>query len=237
MPNQQNFEKILLEIRKFIFDSFVETSHAPVVEQLIKKFNLPRKEIETIIHTLERKQMLVVQPSSNKILMLHPFSNVPTTWVVKPDNKKVYYANCAWDSIAMHFSLHKDIDIESFCHFCNIDIHLRLENKTIVKKTPETTLIAISKPAAKWWDNIVDTCGNNMNYFCSENHLRAWEKEQNIQPDQIGIFSDTVVLELSNLLYSTKDQLDYKRPTDEEELQMFKELNLVGDFWGGFRTG
>lgn len=236
MPNIQNFEKILLEIRKFIFDTFVETSNAPVVEHLIKKFNLPRADIEEILHTLEKRQMLVVQPSSNKILMLHPFSNIPTTWVVKPNNGKVYYANCAWDSIAMHFSLHEDIDIDSFCLYCNVDIHLRLENKKIVEKTPEKTLIAISKPASKWWDNIVDTCGNNMNFFCSEEHLKAWEKERNIKTDQIGIFSDTAVLELSKLLYSTKDLLDYTRPTDEEEIQMFKKLDLVGDFWEGFRT-
>ena len=236
MSGSLNFEKVLLEIRKFIFDTFVETSHAPVVEELINKFNLSRKEIENILHTLEKKQMLVVQPSSNKILMLHPFSNIPTTWVVKSDNKKIYYANCAWDSIAMHFSLHKNIDIESYCLYCNKNIHLRLENQLIKEKIPNSSLIAISKPASKWWDNIVDTCGNNMNYFCSEDHLKAWQKEWNIEPDQIGIFSDTVVLELSNLLYSTKDQLDYKRPTDDEEIEMFKKLDLVGDFWDSFST-
>ena len=231
MSKIQNFEKTILEIRKFIFDSFVVTSHAPVVEQLIKKFDLARAEIENILQTLEKRHMIVVQPFSNKILMLHPFSNIPTTWVVKPDDEKIYYANCAWDSIAMHFSLHKDIDIESFCLYCNTDIYLRLENEAIVTKKPKSTLIAISKPAAKWWDNIVDTCGNNMNYFCSEEHLKAWEKERNIKPDQISVFSDFVVLELSKFLYSTKDQLDYKRPTDEEEIKMFMELNLVGDFW------
>lgn len=231
MPNSDYTENDLRTIRKFIFDTFVETSHAPVVEQLIKKFNMPRSKIEKILHTLEDQQSLVMQPSSNKILMLHPFSNIPTCWVVKPNQNISYYANCAWDSIAMHFSLHKDVDIESFCVFCNKEIHIRLENGSFKEKNPQTTFVAVTKPASKWWNDIVDTCGNNMNYFCSEEHLKAWEQENNINHDQTGIFTDFAVTELSKLVYGTKDQFDYKHPTDEEEQKIFKDLNLVGKCW------
>ena len=221
MKDSDFSEDTLKEVRKFIFDAFVNTSRAPVIEELINKFNIPRQQMVVLLHILEKKQWLVVQPSSNKILMLHPFSNITTSWIVKTDEGKSYYANCAWDSIAMHFSLHKDVDIESYCLYCNTKIMIRLENGKFIDKKPKSTFIVISKPASRWWDNIVDTCGNNMNYVCSEEHLQAW---------------DNTVIELSKLLYSTKDQLDYKRPTDEEEIEMFKNLNLVGDFWESFKT-
>ena len=177
-----------------------------------------------------------MQPSSNKILMLHPFSNIPTCWVVKTDDDKQYYANCAWDSVAMHFSLHKNVNIESFCFYCNERISIRLENGIFKEKYPKNTFIAISKPAAKWWDNIVDTCGNNMNYFCSEEHLIAWEKERDLKHEEVGLFTDLSVTKLSELLYSSKDELDYKRPTDDEEREMFIELQLVGPIWDDFST-
>lgn len=85
--------------------------------------------MENLLQTLEERHMLVMQPSSNKILMLHPFSNIRTAWVVKTDNSKQYYANCAWDSVAMHFSLHENVSIESYCFYCNEKISIRLEGE------------------------------------------------------------------------------------------------------------
>ena len=120
-------EDKLKQVRKYVFETFVKTSHAPVLEELINKFNMPRQQMEELLHALEKKLWLVVQPSSNKILMLHPFSNITTSWIVKTDEGKTYYANCAWDSIAMHFSLHKDVNIESYCLYCNTKITIRLE--------------------------------------------------------------------------------------------------------------
>ena len=231
MQNDQFSESELKIIRKFVFDKFVETSHAPPVEQIMKEFDMSRNKVESIFQELEKQGSLVVQPSSNKILMLHPFSNIPTCWVVKPDRNTTYYANCAWDAIAMHFSLHKDIDIESFCYYCNRDIILRLEDGKFKYKVPESTFIVISKPPGKWWNDIVDTCGNQMNFFCSDKHLAAWRQEYNIEDNQFGLFRDKEVLELSRAMYSTKGDLDYSHISGEEEVKLFKELNLVGDFW------
>lgn len=70
-----------------------------------------------------------------------------------------------------------------------------------------------------------------MNYFCSEEHVKAWIKKRNLKTEQVGLFSDQSVIKLSDFLYSTKKELDYKRPTDEEEKQVFIELQLTGPVW------
>lgn len=76
MPNSQFSEDLVKKIRKFVFDSFAENGHAPVLEELIEQFSISRSQMEKILSTLEQRKILVIQPSSNKILMLHPFSNI-----------------------------------------------------------------------------------------------------------------------------------------------------------------
>lgn len=224
-------EDLLKNIRKFIYDSFIETSHAPVIENIQEYFSISREEAIKALDILHDRHLLVKQPFTHRILMAHPFSNIATEWVVKPSHNTVYYANCAWDAIAMHFTLHNDIDIESFCLYCNTKINIRLEKGTFKEKIPTTTLVVISKPASKWWDNVIDTCANHMNYFCTEEHVTQWRVEQNIKKEDIGIFTDETVIELSKFLYNNKIQLDYQRPTENEEKQKFSELHLVEDFW------
>lgn len=73
-----------------------------------------------------------------------------------------------------------------------------------------------------------------MNFFCCKEHLQAWEREKGIKEDEVGIFDDLAVIKLRKLIYNTKGELDYKRPTEEEERNPFIELNLVGSIWDNF---
>ena len=127
----------------------------------------------------------------------------------------------------------KNIDIDSSCAYCTRPIRNRLQNEHFVKKDPITVLIAISKPVSRWWDNVIDTCANHMNFFCIEPHMYDWVKEQkqNKKIEQINVFTDPVVLQLSRFLYNKKIELEYQRPTEEEEKKQFQELNLTGSFW------
>ena len=97
--------------------------------------------------------------------MAHPFSNITTPWKVTTSSGIQYYENCAWDAIAIHFTIHKVVEIESFCHWCNEKIHIRLEKSTFNHKHPKTTVIDLSKPVKAWWNDIIDTCSNHMNFF------------------------------------------------------------------------
>lgn len=233
MRQSMTTETDIKAIRKFIYDTFIKTSHAPLLEQIVSEFTISKPDVERYLNILAERRLIVMQPFTNRILMAQPFSNIPTHWIVKCSPDHTYYANCAWDTIAMHFALHKSIDVESFCVHCCEPIKIRLENEAFVRKDPQTLLIAISKPASRWWDNVVDTCANHMNFFCTESHMNDWSKEQiqNRKIGQINVFTDPVVLQLSRFLYDKKTELEYQRPTDEEERKQFKELNLTGSFW------
>lgn len=220
---------LVKEVRKFIYDHFKSFSIPPTLEKIMSKFKKERNEILNALKTLHNDHLIVLDEKINKIMIAHPFSGIPTAFTVKSSQDINYFATCAWDAIALHFTLEQDIEIESFCHDCNDEIRLILSNHQFVSKIPENTIIHFQEPASIWWEDIINTCFNTMNYFCSKEHLERW-REKN--PSKSGeLIPDDVILDLSLLLYTNKMDLEYERPTTDEIKERFKKNGLIGDFW------
>ncbi len=217
------------EVRKYIYDHFNSLTIPPTLEKIMSKFKKDRKEILNALRSLHNDHLIVLNEKINKIMIAHPFSGIPTSFTVKSSRENNYFATCAWDAIALHFTLEEDVEIESYCHDCNEEIRLILSNNQFVSKIPEKTIIHFQEPANIWWDDIINTCFNTMNYFCSKEHLERW-KEKN--PSKSGeLIPDGAILDLSLLLYKNKMKLDYTRPTTDEIKERFKKNGLIGDFW------
>ena len=222
--NDANLEKI---VRKFIYDFFLKNERAPVLEEIMQKFKLQRHEAYQVLQDIEAAHNLVLVPGTQRILMTHPFSAIATPFEVSIGSKK-YYANCAWDAVAFHVMLSKDIRIDTFCHHCAEPIGIVL-NKGNSKSNPPNPLVFLSVPAAKWWNNIVNTCSNNMVFFSSKDHLDEWLKAN---PDLSGE-SLTVekAVELSRPTYTGKMELDFERPSKDELMKRWAGIGFSGDFW------
>jgi hypothetical protein len=219
------------EVRKFVFDYFEEHACAPVLEQIMQKFKLDRPTAYKSLVELESAHHIFLVPGTQRILMAFPFSSVVTPFRVRlADTEKEYFANCAWDSVAIHVMLRKEQWIESFCHHCaeNIDIHLRDQRK-VSSHPSDNPLVYLSLPAAKWWENIMLTCSNNMVFFSSPEHLAAWKRTNpSLRGEALNIQQ---TIDLSAPIYRTKMTLDYTRPTREQTIAHFTSLGLTGDFW------
>ena len=85
--------------------------------------------------------------------MAPPFSGVPTQHVVDVDGK-LYYANCAWDSMGVIAALHKPGTIHSRCEQSGEPFNLQVR---VEVPEPSDWLFHCLVPAAKWWDDIVFT--------------------------------------------------------------------------------
>ena len=85
-----------------------------------------------------------------------------------------YFANCAWDPVSMHVMLDRDAKIESYCHHCAEPISLSLSRGKVVSASSSEPLIFLSMPVASWYENLINTCSNNMVYFSSRSHLEEW---------------------------------------------------------------
>lgn len=121
------------EVRKYILEYFDQHGVSSVLEEVMQKFKLDRGSAYQKLHELEAAHHIFLVPGTQRILMAWPFSSVVTPFKVRiVDNRKEYFANCAWDAIALHVMLPKEQVIESFCHHCaeNISIHLKDQKMT-----------------------------------------------------------------------------------------------------------
>ncbi len=206
---------------------FLENERAPLIEEIMERFDLKRSDAHKILLGIEAAHNLALLPGTQRILMAHPFSAIPTPFKVTIGLKR-YYANCAWDSVAFHVMLSKDLHIDSYCHHCSEQISIDLKNGKARSKPPRP-LVFLSVPAAKWWDSIVNTCSNNMVFFSSQRHLDEWLSRNP------GLKGETLTVEktaeLSRPTYTGKMELDFERPPKDELMKRWAAIGLTGDFW------
>src|SRR2546425_3767308 len=94
----QNLQK---SVRKYIFEHFEEHTTAPVLEQIMRKFDLERTSAFKVLVELQSARHIALLTGTQRILMAFPFSSIVTPFRVKVAGKdKEYFANCAWDAVA-----------------------------------------------------------------------------------------------------------------------------------------
>ena len=196
----------------------------------MQEFELKRPEAYRVLLDLESAHHIFLIPGTQRILMAWPFSSVATPFKVKLSNSEnEYFANCAWDAIAFHVMLGKEQRTDSFCHHCVEKISIDLKDQKKVSSRPSDPLVYLSLPAAKWWENILLTCSNNMVFFSSKKHLEDWLILNPSSKGQALTIEQT--LKLSIPIYRDKMSIDYSRPSKEETVSHFRSLGLTGDFW------
>lgn len=220
-------EELLPQVRKSIFEHFLEHATPPVIEELMTGFSLTREAAGDILRDLEAARHLALVKGTDRILMAFPFSAVATAFRVEADGRR-YFANCAWDAIAFHAMLGTPVLVDSFCHHCGTPIRIELRDGRAVLVDPPETVVYLAVPAAHWWDDIIATCSNTMVFFASAEHrdassLCASDGGATLTPDQVH--------RLSVPLYSRRLALDYARPAKPELLAHFASLGLGGPFW------
>jgi carboxypeptidase C (cathepsin A) len=181
------------------------------------------------LNELEELHHIKLIPGVPRILMAWPFSNIPTQYKVKSEDGKEYFANCAWDAIAFHIVLKQSIEITSFCYHCNHLINLTITKDSIITKNPESFIVNFSKPISQWMNNVIDTCGNTMNFFYSKQHLKEyWDLNPN-KPN--FTFTDDQIISFCKLIYTNRAEIDYERPNTEKMKNFLKQEGLIGEFW------
>jgi hypothetical protein len=223
----QRSDDVTSRIRKAIFDRLVEHGTPPVTEELMTEFGLSRGEAGDVLHRLEAARHISLVPRTERILMAFPFSAVTTPFRVTVANR-TWFANCAWDAIAFHAMLASAIRVDSYCHHCGVPITVEMAGGRANLVDPSGTIVYLAVPAARWWDDIVTTCGNTMVFFASAEHrdasdLYASVRGASLTPDE------TYALSLP--IYERKLASDYARPSKEELVAHFARLGLAGDFW------
>lgn len=138
-----------LELRRAVLRHFAETGRAP------DHATLEGWGIGDPAGTLRRLHdaHAVVLDEAGHIIIANPFSGVPTRWRVRA-GRRSWFANCAWDAIAIPIALGVDAEIEAPWMDVDGDVGLAVVDGQVVG---DQGFVHFEVPAAHWWDDIVHT--------------------------------------------------------------------------------
>src|SRR5467141_3125633 len=141
-------ENLQKNVRKYIFEHFEEHATAPVLEQIMRKFGLDRASAFNALVDLQSARHIALLPGTQRILMAFPFSSIVTPFRVRLTGKdKEYFANCAWDAVAIHVTLGKEQWISSYCHHCSEDIKIHLKDQRLIsQRSDNLPLVYLALP-------------------------------------------------------------------------------------------
>jgi hypothetical protein len=142
-----------LQIRNHLYYRFVETQRAPRLDDVAREFALSREEAEAALRRLHDAHALVLEPDRPELLMLSPFSCVPTPHRVQASGSW-WYANCGWDAFGILAAFATDGRVSSSCPDCAEPIEIEVRDG---RPTADEHVFHVLVPAAKWWDDIVFT--------------------------------------------------------------------------------
>jgi len=215
-------------VRKFVFDHLFEHTTAPPLEEVMQRFGLSRKEAFSVFRELEADHHILLVPGTQRILMANPYSAVSTPFRVHIGSKR-YFANCAWDTVALHVMLGEDARVESFCHHCAEPIGISLSKGRPKSSKPASPLIFLSMPVARWYENLINTCSNNMIYFSSRDHMDSWLAEN--APLSGEALTVEKMAEVCKPLAKGRMDLDWQRPPKDELMAYWDALGMTSSFW------
>ena len=145
-----NFDAL---VRTAILTAFTETGIAPSPAGVAKRLGSNVTAVRRSWGRLRAGRVIVTGEDGESILMVHPFSGVPTEHTFESKGVR-YYANCGWDALGIPAALGKNGVLGSRCG--NSGEPLELE---VADDGPEPCdwFFHSLVPAAHWWDDIVFT--------------------------------------------------------------------------------
>jgi len=137
-----------LELRRRTYAFLVEHGRGPTPTELGEP-----AEILAGWRRLHDEHALVLNPATDELRMLNPFSAVPTAYRVQAGGRW-WYGNCAWDAIGICAALHEDGRVETSCPDCGDALVVEIRDE---RPEDESLLFHCLVPTARWWDDIVFT--------------------------------------------------------------------------------
>jgi hypothetical protein len=92
-----NFERL---VRAAVIGTLRDSASAPSLVAIAGALDAPESAVSVALHALADAHRLVLVPGTDSVWMAHPFSGVPTDFVVTINGRR-WFANCVWDGLAI----------------------------------------------------------------------------------------------------------------------------------------
>jgi alkylmercury lyase-like protein len=110
-------------LRHWIYGRIVRTGLVPSIDDIADERTLSSDAVVASLRRLYAVHALAPVPESGEIWMAHPFSSTGTPYRVNTPGPS-YWANCAWDALAIPAMLQVDATVDARCPDCAEPIRL-----------------------------------------------------------------------------------------------------------------
>ncbi|MFC5184971.1 organomercurial lyase [Actinomadura harenae] len=214
------------QLRVEVYRAFAETGRAPSIEDLARELVASVVEVNEGLRALADARHLALD-GHGSIAMAHPFSAVPLGFSVMGATT-LWWGGCAWDSFALPHLL-DDANpalVATRCPACDTP---HAWNVTREAPPPGDQVAHFLVPAARMWDDVVHTCGNQR-IFCSEACVDAWLKRTGNTRGHVMDLS--TLWRLASRWYQGRLDPGYIRREPSDAADYLRSVGLTGPFWG-----
>lgn len=139
-------------LRKAAYDITTKWGLPPTIADLSAMCAASEPDVRAGLTRLAAARMVVLQPSG-ELLMVPPFSAVPTPFVVRT-RRHTSYANCIWDALGVAVMLRESADVTTACGCCGDAMTLHAHHD---EPPGGSGVIHFAIPARRWWEDVVFT--------------------------------------------------------------------------------
>jgi Alkylmercury lyase len=139
------------EVRGEIYGRFL-AGRVPTSGEIARAMGVAVEEVLRSFRRWGDGHLRVLQ-SNGEILMAHPFSAVPTPFLVESGGVS-YWGNCIWDGLGILAMLGRDGRVVTSCPDCGENMTFRVEGGRLVEGEG---VVHFAVPASRWYDNVVYT--------------------------------------------------------------------------------
>jgi alkylmercury lyase-like protein len=214
------------DLRLLVYGELAATGRLPSIDELGQRLTATPAEIERGLGHLARERHVVLD-GKGRVVMAHPFATIPLGFSVM-GRSTLWWGGCAWDAFALPALLpdEPEVLVATRCPGCG-----RALAWTVNRDGPPAgrEVAHFLVPAARMWDDVVRTCGNQR-VFCDERCVDRWLRDTD---QQLGSVMDlTTLWRLARHWYDGRLERGYARRDPVDAKAYFREVGLAGPFWG-----
>ncbi len=147
-----------------LHEEIIKTGQVPKMADFGKQSGLDDAKFAAALDRLGENHYValheVEQPNDERelrelreLLMLHPFSPVPTAHRVVCGETS-YWANCFWDALGIPPMLGRDGRVESSCGCCGASATFEIRDGELGKFPGGEGVVHFAVPAKDWWKDV-----------------------------------------------------------------------------------
>jgi hypothetical protein len=228
---------MVADIETTVHHQFIEpllaTGRIPTSREVAERLAVPVEKVERALRSLADTHGVVLHPHACEPWVIHPFSASPTaTWVEAGD--RGWWAPCMWCACGVATLVGGDAVVHSRIGGEREDIDIHIEGGR-VREADLWVHFAVPPRAA--WDNVHHFCATVL-LFREPEDVRSWSERHGIPMGSVVPVSQ--VMDLGRVWYARHADRDWRKWTVREAAAIFRDVDLVGEFWslpmteGGF---